>query len=64
MKYTPVCVLQNLHNTLKSNRNASLLQWKIHGVLFNILDRANSPSKFQEMLTNSTKTLRSTFLQA
>ena len=39
----------------KRNRNATLFQWKIHGVLFKVLDRDNEPSNFQEMLTNSTK---------
>ena len=42
-------------NTLKSNRNATHFQWKIHGVWFSVLDRDNEPSSFQEMLTNSTK---------
>ena len=42
-------------STLKRNRNATLFQWKIHWVLFKVLDRDNEPSSFHEMLTNSTK---------
>ena len=41
--------------TLKRNRNATLFQWKIHGVLFKVIDGDNEPSNFQEMLMNSTK---------
>ena len=40
--------------TLKRNRNATLFQWKIHGVVFKVLDRDNEPSSFQEMLRNRT----------
>ena len=40
---------------LKRNRNATLFQWKIHEVLFKVLDGDNEPSSFQEMLMNSTK---------
>ena len=42
-------------NTLKRNKSATLVQWEIHGALFEVLDRDNAPSNFQEMLTNSTK---------
>ena len=41
--------------TLERNRNATLFQWKIHGVLFKVMDGDNKPSSFQEMLMNSTK---------
>ena len=36
--------------TLKRNSNATLLQRKIHEVLFKVLDGDNEPSSFQEML--------------
>ena len=39
--------------TPKRNRNATPFQWKMHGVLFEELDRDNEPSNFQEMLMNS-----------
>ena len=39
----------------KRNQNAILFQWKIHGLLFKVLDRENEPSCFQETLKNSTK---------
>ena len=42
-------------NTLKRNRNATLFQWKIHVVLFKVLDGDNEPSSFKVMLLNSTK---------
>ena len=42
-------------NTLMRNRNATLFKWKIHGLLFKMLDRDKEPSCFQEMVTNSTK---------
>ena len=32
--------------TLKRNRNATLFQWKIHGVLFKVLEGDNEPSSF------------------
>ena len=41
--------------TLKRNKNATLFQWKIHGLLFKVLDRDNESSCFQEMHMNSTK---------
>ena len=41
--------------TLKRNRNATLFQWKIHGVLFKVIDGDNESSIFQEMLINTTK---------
>ena len=44
-------------STLKRNKNATHFQWKIHWVLFKVLDRDNEPSSFQVMLTNLTKTL-------
>ena len=51
-----ICILRcKLTNTLKRNRYATLFQWKIHGVMFEVLDRDNEPSSFQEMLTNTTK---------
>ena len=37
------------------NRNVTLFQWKIHGVLFKAIDGDNESSSFQEMLMNSTK---------
>ena len=50
----PVCSDQVIAlSTLK--RRATLFQWKIHGVVFKVLDRDNKPSSFQEMLKNSTK---------
>ena len=42
-------------HTLKSNRNATLSQWKIYRVLLNILDWDNKTSRFQEMLMISIK---------
>ena len=41
--------------TLKRNRNATLFQLKIHGVVFKVLDGDNKPSRFQELQMNSTK---------
>ena len=41
--------------TLKRNRNATHLQWNVHGVLFKLLDRDNEPSSFQETLKNLSK---------
>ena len=38
--------------TLKRNGNATLYQWKIHGVLFKVIDGDKEPSIFQEMLMN------------
>ena len=38
--------------TPKRNRNATLFQWKIHRVLFKVLDGDNESSSFQEMLIN------------
>ena len=38
------------YNTLKRNRNDTLFQWKIHGILFKVLDGENEPLSFQEML--------------
>ena len=40
-------------NTLKRDKNATLFQLKISGLLFKVLDRDNDSSPFQE--TNSTK---------
>ena len=40
--------------TLERNKNATLFQWKIHGLLFKLLEGENEPSCFQETLTNST----------
>ena len=36
-------------------KNATLFQWKIHGLRFKELDRDNVLSCFQETLMNSTK---------
>ena len=47
--------MRNETPTLKRNRNATLFQWKIHGVLFKVLHGDNEPSSFQEMLMNSSK---------
>ena len=41
--------------TQDKNRNATLFQWKIHGLLFKVIDGDNEPSSFQEMRTKSTK---------
>ena len=41
--------------TLKRNRNATLSQWKIHGIWCKVLDSDNEPPSFQERLMNSTK---------
>ena len=43
------------YNTLKRNRNDTLFQWKIHGVLFKVIDGENEPLSFQAMLMSSTK---------
>ena len=43
---------KGLTTTPKRNRNASPFQWKIHGLLFKVLDRENEPTNFQEMLLN------------
>ena len=42
-------------HTLERNRNATLFQWKIHGVVFKVTDGHNEPSSFQEMLMNIKK---------
>ena len=55
LSFKHIVILVEQITTLKRNRNATLLQWKIHGVLFKVLDRDNEPSSFQEMLMNSTK---------
>ena len=39
------------------NRNATLFQWKIHGVLFKAIDEDNESSSFQEMLMDSTNSV-------
>ena len=41
-------------HTLKRNRNATPFQWKMHWVVFTVLDRDNETSSFQIMLKNST----------
>ena len=41
-------------STLKRNRNATLFQWKIDGVVVKVLDIDNEPSSFQEMPRNLT----------
>ena len=41
--------------TLKRNRNATLSQWKIHGIWLKVLNSDNEPPSFQERLMNSTK---------
>ena len=38
--------------THKRNRNATLFQWKIDGVVVKVLDRDNEPSSFQQMPRN------------
>lgn len=42
-------------HVLKRNRNATVLQWKIHGPLFEVLDRDHGSSSVQEKLINPTK---------
>ena len=42
-------------STLKRLKNATPFQWKIHWVVFQVLERDNELSSFQVMLTNSTK---------
>ena len=46
---------KGLLSTLKRNKNAALFQWKMHGLWFEVLDKDNVPSCFQETLKNSTK---------
>ena len=48
-------VPNTLQYTLKRNSKATLFQWKIHGLLFKVLNRDNELSCFQETLMNSTK---------
>ena len=36
-------------STLKRNRNAIVFQWKMHEVLFKVLDGDKEPRSFQEM---------------
>ena len=43
-------ILSAKESTLKRNRNATVFQWKIHGVLFKVLDGDNEPRSFQEFL--------------
>ena len=44
---------EDISYTLRSE-NASSYQWKIHGILFKVLDGDNEPSNFQEILLNLT----------
>ena len=45
-----LCKTLTVFNTLKRNRNATRFQWKMHLVLFKVLNGDNEPSSFQEML--------------
>ena len=47
-------ILSAKESTLKRNRNVTVFQWKIHGVLFKVLDGDNESRSFQEMLMDST----------
>ena len=37
------------------NKNATLFLWKIHGLMFKVLDRENEQACFQETIANLTK---------
>ena len=49
-------------NILKRNKNASLFQWKIHGLQFKVLDRENGPSIYQNIVKKKYQLQRSTSL--